>query len=125
MERSTPQSKGLEGEQAAARLLESLGFTVLERRYRCGHKEIDLIAGRDDLVVFVEVKRRLNGKYGDVRASIDKRKQRNLVAAAEGWLYRNDPPERDRTYRFDVILLHPPDSSGKVKLEHIEDAFRP
>ena len=83
------------------------------------------MAQRGDLIIFVEVKRRLNDKFGDVRTSIDSRKRHNLVRAAQGWLYEHGTTNSERSYRFDVILLHPPDNKGKVRLEHIEDAFRP
>ena len=52
------QQKGLEGENIAAGYLEARGYDLLERRYRFGHKEIDLIVRKGDLVVFVEVKNR-------------------------------------------------------------------
>jgi len=119
------QQKGMEGEDEAARYLISRGFRILERRWRFGHKEIDLVAEQGCLTVFVEVKRRLNRKYGPASLAVDFRKRRNLVAAAEGWLLEHGHGGPDNTYRFDVILLHPPDCKGSVELEHIEDAFRP
>lgn len=119
------QHKGMEGEDEAARYLIARGFRILERRWRFGHKEIDLVAEQGCLTVFVEVKLRLNLKYGPASLAVDSRKRRNMVAAAEGWLLEHGPVGSDSTYRFDVILLHPPDCNGSVELEHIEDAFRP
>jgi len=119
------QQKGIEGEDEAARYLIAHGFRIIERRWRFGHKEIDLVAEQGCLTVFVEVKRRLNRSFGPARLAVDSRKRRNLVAAAEGWLLERGHGGLDSTYRFDVILLHPPDQNGSVELEHIEDAFRP
>ncbi|HUU29492.1 MAG TPA: YraN family protein [archaeon] len=118
------QRKGLCGEEAAARYLEDRGFEILEHRYRFGHKEIDLIARKDELVVFVEVKSRGNESFGPAVTSIPPSKQRKLVEAARGYLLDKEPGGPERQYRFDVILLHPPESDGKVYLEHITDAFR-
>jgi putative endonuclease len=117
--------KGLDGESCAAAYLESQGFRVLERNYRFGHKEIDLIAQRDDLVIFVEVKLRLSESFGPACTSITMRKRRNLVAAAEGYLFERGLGGVPNRYRFDVILLHPPAGDRENRLEHITDAFRP
>ncbi|MCE5272895.1 YraN family protein [bacterium] len=117
--------KGLEGEDTAARYLVACGYSILGQRWRHGRKEIDLVAARGPLTVFVEVKRRLNDKFGPVRLTVDSRKRRNLAAAAEGWLHEHGGAGPQSVYRFDVILLHPPDAEGRVELEHIEDAFRP
>ena len=118
------QRKGLSGERAAAEFLEKLGFEILERRYRFGHKEIDLVARKDELVVFVEVKSRSNELFGPVELSVHEGKRKNLVEAAGGYLLEKGIPGPGCSYRFDVILLHPPESRGKVRIEHIPDAFR-
>ncbi|MBN2287848.1 MAG: YraN family protein [Candidatus Glassbacteria bacterium] len=119
------QRKGLDGEEAAAGYLRSQGYDLLEHRYRFGHKEIDLIARKDDLVVFVEVKARRSDSFGPASLSITAGKKSNLVAAAEGYLLEKDLTDSPGRFRFDVILLHPPGSDGEVRLEHIIDAFRP
>ncbi len=56
---------GLQGERVAERWLQARGWTVLQRRYRSGHRDIDLIAQRDELVAFVEVKARMGADFGD------------------------------------------------------------
>ncbi|MEA2064464.1 MAG: YraN family protein [Gemmatimonadota bacterium] len=118
------RQKGLEGEKAAAEYLRARGYVILEHGYRFGHKEIDLIAARDDVVVFVEVKSRRSESFGPANLSITPGKQRNLVAAAQGYLLEKDLIKDGRQYRFDVILLHPAGGDGTVRLEHITDAFR-
>ena len=118
------QQKGLDGERIAAVYLERLGFELLEHRYRFGHKEIDLIARKDDLVVFVEVKNRRSETFGPPSLSITAQKRRNLIEAAEGYLLERGLIEDRGQFRFDVILLHPPGEDGEVHLEHITDAFR-
>ena len=119
------QQKGLSGERLAAEHLEKLGFEILEHRYRFGHKEIDLIARNDELVVFVEVKNRRSEDYAPVELSVPERKRRNLVEAAQGYLLEKGIGGEGRQYRFDVILLISPGTAGEFRLEHITDAFRP
>ena len=53
---------GLQGERVAEKWLQSRGWKVLQRRYRSGHRDIDLIAERDELVAFVEVKARIGDR---------------------------------------------------------------
>ncbi len=116
--------QGLRGENHAAGYLEKLGFEILARRWRYGHKEIDLVARREELVVFVEVKCRSDERFAPIRTSVTAAKQRNLVEAARGWLAEHDTAADDCQYRFDVILVRPMDSEHNIRVEHIEDAFR-
>ena len=64
------RQKGLDGERIAAEYLEAQGYHLLEHRYRFGHKEIDLIARKGDLVIFVEVKSRRSDSFGPANLSI-------------------------------------------------------
>ena len=118
------QRKGLDSERAAAEYLGAQGFEILERRYRFGHKEIDLVARKNELVVFVEVKSSGSAVFGPAELSLRERQRKNLVEAAGGYLLEKGIAGPECSYRFDVILFHPPDNSGKVRLEHIPDAFR-
>jgi putative endonuclease len=127
MNRTSPDENNLGeiGEQAAAEHLESKGFRILARRWRHGHKEIDLIARKRELVVFVEVKCRSSESFAPLQTSVTAAKQRNLVEAASGWLSQsNQQQEADVTYRFDVILIRASTKGKPVSVEHIEDAFR-
>ena len=118
------QKKGLIGEKIAAEYLEKQGFKILQRRYRFGHKEIDLIAEKDSLLVFIEVKNRRNEDFSPVELSIPEKKRQNLVEAAQGYIYETDCGNHDREYRFDVIFLITPGKAGEFQLKHIKDAFR-
>ena len=103
------------GEDAAAELLERNGYTVKGRNVRLGRHELDIIAEDDEYLVFVEVKTRSNGKFGDPSLAVDITKQRKVCRAATVYLKRfgkiNAPA------RFDVISI-----SGD-KVEHILNAF--
>jgi putative endonuclease len=116
--------QGLSGENHAASHLQQQGFEILARRWRYGRKEIDLVARRGELVVFVEVKSRSNERFAPIRTSVTAAKKRNLVEAAHGWLAEHDKDTGDNLYRFDVIFVRQTDSEHNVSVEHIEDAFR-
>ncbi len=109
---------GLDAEETAARLAIARGLTVLERRYRTPHGEIDLIVSDDHTIVFIEVKARRT--RDDAAHSITPRQWERLAAAALHYLavYRTqinsgDPASRDTDpdMRFDVVLV---DSAGQA-----------
>jgi putative endonuclease len=109
------------GEELAARHLTRLGWEILGRNVREGRKEIDIIARRDGVVAFVEVKTRRTNDFGDPLASISPGKRREIREVALLWLGRHRPGAD--TLRFDAVgvRLSP---SGAVELEHVEDAWR-
>lgn len=110
---------GQRGERAAARWLKRNGCRILQKNYRAGRHEIDLIAEEKatGTILFVEVKTRTEGGFGSPMEAVDRNKQRFLRLAAEQWLAEN------RLYgqpaRFDVIeVLAPTD-----RINRIENAF--
>jgi len=109
------------GERVAERWLRRQGWRVLQRRFRNGHRDIDLVAERDGLVAFVEVKARRRYDFGDPVGAVHWRKQRELVRSAAIWIDRHGRP--NESYRFDVIGVLMDGKSVRVK--HIENAFAP
>ena len=110
---------GRAGERRAEQHLRNRGYRVLARNFRSGRGEVDLIAEKDDRVVFVEVK---NWKYlgrGDLEYAIDRRKQERIVATSRVFLHAH-PELRGRHIGFDVILVSP----STPEVIHYEDAFR-
>jgi len=95
---------GREGEARAARFLEARGYRIVARNVRADRVEIDLIARRGGLLVFVEVKSRRASEHGRAAEAVDQRKQRRLRRGAHAWLASN-PVEarRTRSRRFDVV----------------------
>ena len=85
--------------------------------WRCRFGEIDLILNEGGTLVFVEVRLRTRSTFGGAAASIDARKQRKLLSAAQ--LYLADRAQRP--CRFDVVLLEQVDPP---RLEWIRDAIR-
>lgn len=81
------------------------GWQIAERRFRNGHRDIDLIAtkpeGETRTVAFVEVKTRASADFGGPVSAVNWRKQRELSRSAKVWMSRFQKP--GDTFRFDVI----------------------
>lgn len=114
------QSVGSYGERLAADYLERAGWRILERNYRVGRREIDLIARRDGVVAFVEVKARRGKEFGDPLEAVTARKRREIELVASAWMERHGAV--DDVYRFDAIAVRL-DRSAASQIEHLEDAW--
>jgi len=113
-------SLGKYGEEVAQRLLESKGYTIRERNWHAGKKEIDLIAENERFIVFVEVKTRTAGFQVHPREAVTTPKQRTMIFAAETYVKRAGA---GKDIRFDIITVIADGRSFTA--EHIEDAFYP
>ena len=96
------------------------GWRIVARRFRWGHRDIDLVIERDGLVAFVEVKARRGALHGSPLEAVNWRKQKELCKSAQVWIDRHGRPHE--SYRFDVVgvLL----SGDRVRVRHVEDAFK-
>lgn len=103
-ERQAAFRLGLSAESRAAALLLAKGFRVVARRWRSPVGEIDLVARRGRLLVFVEVKAR--GRLDAAAESVTERQRRRIAAAAEAWLASHES-DMQCDIRFDVILVAP------------------
>jgi putative endonuclease len=112
------QYLGKWGEDLAATHLINHGYVVIQRNYRYDHAEIDLIVQGFGYLVFVEVRTRKGAVLIDPLSSVDKKKQRHLIRAANYYALTH---HIDEALRFDVISISLLGTS--VRLEHIEDAF--
>ena len=100
--RTAKQVEGQAGEDAALDHLRKSGLKLVERNFRCKAGEIDLIMQEGSTLVFVEVRKRSNPRFGGAAASVTWQKQRRLIRAAQFYLLRfRDPPP----CRFDVVAL--------------------
>src|SRR5262245_59694704 len=95
---------GLSAESRAAAYLIAKGYRILARRFRTPVGEIDIVARRRDVLVFVEVKAR--AKLDDAAEAVTDRGKRRIVAAAEAWLAAH-PEDVNRVMRFDAMLVAP------------------
>ena len=80
------QTIGRAGEDATCRFLESMGHTILERNWRYGHLEIDIISFDPQGIHFVEVKTRKNSIQAPPQENVNIQKQRRTARAAKGYL---------------------------------------
>ena len=113
------RSLALEGERLAAEHLARAGYRIVARNVRAGGVEIDVVAARGRLVVFVEVKARRGRGFGAPEEAVDPRKCARLVRGARAWLREHAPRARAR---FDVIAVEP-DQDGVLRVRHLPDAF--
>jgi putative endonuclease len=109
-------AQGVGAEAAACAALVADGWTIHARRARTPAGEVDVVAERDGLLAFVEVKRRPT--LAEAAASLGPRQRARLLAAAEVLLAAN-PAWGRAGVRFDVIVV---DDAGRVR--RIVDAFR-
>ena len=118
------QELGRRGERIAEEWLVERGWRVVERRFRSGHRDIDLVVERKGaegrLVAFVEVKTRVSAGFGGPLGAVHWRKQREMARAARDWMARERVPGGD--FRFDVIgVVY---GGGAPEVIHIENAFQ-
>ena len=117
----TKKEIGEFGENAAANLLIEKGYKILERNYRVGHLEVDIIALKDNTIAFVEVKTRSVDFIVSPSEAVSIRKQSLIIKAADGYVCQFN---RQENARFDIInVLH--DNGNVVSVEHLEDAYLP
>lgn len=112
---------GKESEQTAWRFLKAKGYHIVERNFRCGHGEIDLIVRKGDLLVFVEVKGRSNTKFAPIEESVPLLKRKRLLRASRAYLSFPGRLEGINSVRFDCVLVN--FSLDKPSIKHIENAF--
>ncbi len=111
---------GAEGEQIAYNYLVKKGYTIKEQNWRFKHKEIDIVAYKDEVLVIVEIKTRSSEEWEHPSDSITNAKIKFLVDAAEAYIEKYD---LDMETRFDVIsVIH---NQKQWHIEHDEEAFYP
>ena len=113
------QALGELGERIAERWLRSRGWRVVQRRFRSGHRDIDLVVEHEGVVAFVEVKARRGTQFGGPVAAVDWRKQRELGRSARVWIDRHGRAEE--AYRFDVVGVLV--AGDRVRIRHVPNAF--
>ncbi len=109
---------GKEAEEVVTQKLIKDGFSILERNYRKRGGEIDIIANKPNLMIFVEVKMRQQN-YFDLGNVITPSKQRKIIATAKYYMMRLSNAEQ--SYRFDVALLQ--GTPQGLALTYIPNAF--
>lgn len=110
---------GIKGEQAAADFLLNNGYIIVERNWRAAKKEVDIIAFKDNVLAFIEVKTRSRTDLYFPEETVGARKRGHLKTAAD--IFIMDRPEY-RNIRFDIVSVVM--DRGEVKeIMHFEEAF--
>ncbi|BDC95483.1 MULTISPECIES: YraN family protein [Treponema] len=110
---------GNAGEDRAASFMASLGYSIVARNWRTRNGEIDIIASKDDVLVFAEVKTLPSGNMETLSHELGKRKQKRIVETAKFFL-ANNREYNDSKVRFDALIV---DMPGFPPVYHIQDAF--
>jgi putative endonuclease len=110
---------GREGEAMAAKWLLERGFNILHQNWRHSRYEVDIIASKENILHFIEVKTRRNNKFGEPEESVDEKKIRNLMHAAEEYQYQY-PQWKRVQYNVLSISIHP---NHTVTYFFIEDVY--
>jgi putative endonuclease len=111
---------GQKGEDLAAEHLKKAGFRLLYRNWKWGKHEIDIIAEKNETIIFVEVKTRNDDFQMHPVTAVTNAKQRSVIFAADGYIRKFDI---NKESRFDIITVIKTGESYQV--DHIEDAFYP
>ena len=112
---------GRAGEVLAKTHLEKAGYEILDENWTFGKAEIDLIAYKDRVIIFTEVKTRTGNFFGEPEDFVDNRKQKLMAQAADEYIYLM---EHQGEVRFDIISILF-DKQTNYTIKHIEDAFWP
>jgi putative endonuclease len=107
------------GEDLAAKFLKEKGYKIIDRNFRKGYGEIDIIATRSKTLVFVEVKTRTSDKFGTPLEAITHFKLDSLVKTA--YFYKSLNPKLPDAMRMDAISVLLDYSNNPISIEHIEN----
>ncbi len=105
---------GKESEQLAAEWLLKQGYSIIHRNWRFSHYEIDIIAIKNNVLHFVEVKSRSSKKFGLPEEAVNKTKFQRLLNAADEFLFQN---RQYKHVQYDVLAI------SKFKNEPVEFFF--
>ena len=105
------------GEDLAARYLQQKGYVIVERDWKSGHRDIDIVALDDDTVVFVEVKTRRNRVFGEPEDAIDYRKRQSLQTAISHYVKIH---RINREIRFDIVTVVGT-MEAEPEISHVKD----
>ncbi len=121
-EGDTTTDKGQRGEALAAKQMEKMGYEIMERNFHALKAEIDIIAKKDNVIVFTEVKYRKSEEMGTPAEAVNHWKQQHIIRAAKVYIAQKCLMEMGYDFRFDVAEVLTQD--GKTYFRYTEDAFQ-
>ncbi len=114
------QNLGEKGEKEARNFLEKEGYLILEMNWRFKKLEVDIIAKKNDELIIVEVKARSTDVFGEPEMFVSKKKQKNLIKAANEYILLID---FNGETRFDIVSIL--QNNENLVVKHIPGAFYP
>lgn len=111
---------GILGEKLAGKYLEEQGYTIVETNYRSPDGEIDIVASKDGMIAFVEVRAKSSLNCGTPEESVTTRKKRKLVLVAQDYVQKHNLSES--SWRIDFIAVEVDNTGKPLRIEHIESA---
>ena len=115
------RAAGIAAENLACRHLEGEGFHIEKRNHRTSAGEIDIVARKDGLIVFAEVRLREDEEFGNPEETVNQGKRLRVAAAARNYLTDEASPGSWVEARFDVIVIK--GSGENARLQHYPAAF--
>ena len=111
---------GALGEKVAREYLEGLGFSIRETNFRLREGEIDIIAEKDDFLIFIEVRTRMSPSFGTPEESVTPQKMERLITLAQTYIETHEdlPP----SWRIDVVAVELTPKGKVSRVELIENA---
>jgi putative endonuclease len=111
---------GRQGEEIAVAHLLKLGYIILDKNWRAGRNELDIIARDKDFLVIIEVKSRRNDTFAEPEEAVTRDKQQALIRAANVYIFRKNI---NLETRFDIVsIIH---NKDETRVNHLKDAFYP
>jgi len=109
---------GKRGEDLAKQYLQNKNYIIIEENYRSGRNEIDIIAQKDDLIAFVEVKTRTSALYGYPEEGLSSKQEECIRRAAQDYIFKTNWKKH---IRFDVIAILI--TATRTEIRHFPDAI--
>ncbi len=112
---------GYVGENLAIKYLIDKGYEILDKNFTVRGGEIDIVARKNGVFIFVEVKARTSDSFGEGNESVDRQKKKRILYAAEKYLYTKiKTPDPD--FRLDIIEIElDPETGAQKNINHFED----
>lgn len=107
------------GENIACKYLLNKGYKIIDRNFRKGYGEIDIVATKENILIFIEVKTRATSLFGGAMEAISNSKLHKLIRTAEYYKVLN--PKLPDSLRIDAILIDLDEENAVKKLEHLEN----
>ena len=110
---------GAYGEQLACEYLQRQGYDIIRRNYQASYKELDIVARKADMLVFVEVKTRTSAWYGSGEEAVTYQKQQAMKKGIGSFLYHENIWHRD--VRADVVIINIDKFRRIARIKHYEN----